>query len=434
MQPESKGVAVSKPFNVCVIGAGSSYTPELIEGFIDRRDELDLHSIRFVDIDPRRLDILANMAQRMFRHVGMDVPVQRFEDRRRSLDGADIVVSQLRVGGQAARQQDEKIPLQWGVIGQETTAPGGFIQGLRTIAVALDIAKDLRELAPNAWLINFTNPAGMVTEALLRHGHPKTIGVCNTPIGLEMGLAKRLGVERRELTLDYVGLNYLGWVRGASVGGDDVWPDLLRTIVAEGRERGDVAGFDPSLIELLGMLPSSYLRYYYHHRSMVEHARSAEHTRGEEVQAIESELLKMYEDEHLCTKPKLLERRGGAYYSTLAVAIIAALVNDKRELFIVNTHNHGAIPNMPGDVVSSMHHRCERRASTAYQGAPPEIGGLVQAVKAYELLAVEAGAREDRRAATPAMLAHPLVPDYDAAAEMLDVLLEANGAYLPQFG
>lgn len=427
---------MSKPLNVCVIGAGSSYTPELIEGFIDRRNELDLRSIRFVDIDRRRLDILANMAERMFRYAGMDVPVLRFEDRRRGIDGADIVVSQLRVGGQAARQQDEKIPLQWEVIGQETTGPGGFMKGLRTINVALGIANDIRELAPEAWLINFTNPAGMVTEALLRYGHRKTIGVCNSPIGLEMSLAQRLGVERRDLTVDYVGLNHLGWVRGASVGGTDVWPELLSTIVAEGRARGTVDGFDPSLIELLGMLPSGYLRYYYHRRSMVEHAHTAERTRGEEVQAIESELLKMYEDEHLCTKPKLLERRGGAYYSTLAVAIIASIVNDKRELFIVNTHNHGAIPNIAADVVveipSIIGANGARPLPTT--ALSPEIGGLVQAVKAYELLAVEAGVHGDRRAAIMAMLAHPLVPDYDTAAEMLDVLLEANGVYLPQFG
>jgi 6-phospho-beta-glucosidase len=177
---------MSKPLNICVIGAGSSYTPELIEGFINRRDELDLRSIRFVDIDRRRLDLLANMAERMFRYAGMNVPVQRYEDRRRGIDGADVVVSQLRVGGQAARIPDEKIPLQWGVIGQETTGPGGFMKGLRTIPVALGIASDVRELAPDAWFINFTNPAGMITETLLRYGHPKTIGVCNGPIGMEM--------------------------------------------------------------------------------------------------------------------------------------------------------------------------------------------------------------------------------------------------------
>ena len=426
---------MSRPINVCVIGAGSSYTPELIEGFIDRRDELQLQSVRFVDIDPRRLGILANMAERMFRYAAMAVPVQRFEDRRRGIDGADVVVSQLRVGGQAARMQDEALPLRWNVIGQETTGPGGFMKGMRTIPVALGIAQDMRELAPDAWLINFTNPAGMITEALLRYGYPRTIGVCTGPIGMEMSLAQRLEIDRRALTLDYVGLNQLGGVRGASVGGQDVWPDLLRAIVAEGRERGNIWGFDPSLIELLRMLPSSYLRYYYHHRDTVKHARTAEGSRGAEVLRIETELLKMYEDEHLCTKPKLLEKRGGAYYSTLAVAIIASIVNDKRELFIVNTRNRGAIPNLPDDVVVEM--PCIIGAQGAWPvptaPLPPEIGGLVQAVKAYELLAVEAGTHGDRRAATLAMLAHPLVPDYDAAAEMLDVLLEANGAYLPQF-
>ncbi len=426
---------MSKPINVCVIGAGSSYTPELIEGFIDRRDELDLRGIRFVDIDRHRLDILGNMTERMLKHAGLDVPVLRFEDRRQGIDGADIVVSQLRVGGQAARIQDEKIPLQWSVIGQETTGPGGFMKGQRTIPVALGIARDIEELAPDAWLINFTNPAGMITEALLRYGHAKTIGVCNGPIGMEMSLARKLEVDRRELVLDYVGLNHLGWVRGARVGGDDVWPDLLRGILAEGRERGSVGGFDPALIELLGMLPSGYLRYYYHHGKTVEHARTAEMTRGEDVARIEGELLKMYEDEHLCTKPKLLEKRGGAYYSTLAVAIIAAIVNDKRELFIVNTRNRGAIPNMPDDIVVEVPCIIGANGAWPIPTAPlqPEIGGLVQAVKAYELLSVEAGAHGDRRAAALALLAHPLIPDYEVAAEMLDVLIEANGAYLPQF-
>lgn len=421
---------------VSVIGGGSTYTPELVEGFIENQPELPVRRLTLMDIDERRLEILGALARRMVEAARVDLAIETTTDQKRAIDGSDFVVSQIRVGGMAARILDEAIPPRFGVVGQETTGPGGFAKALRTIPVALRIAQDIQSTAPGAFLLNFTNPAGLITEALSRYSPVRSIGLCNLPIGMEMRLSQRLGVERPRLRLDWVGLNHLNWTRGVVLDGEDIWPRVFAGEVEEARRtEGDGWGFPPDLLEALGMIPCGYLNYYYLHDRMLAKQRSAPQSRGEEVRKIEEDLMEMYRNPELREKPKLLEKRGGAYYSKAAVSLISAIANDKDEVHIVNTRNRGAIPDMPEDVVVEVPSRIGLAGAQpiATGPLPPEIRGLVQAVKAYEELTVVAGAEGDRRRALQALQAHPLVPSFEAAQGLLHELLAAHRAHLPQF-
>lgn len=427
---------MSEALKVSVIGGGSSYTPELMEGFIESLDQLPVRCIALMDIDSHRLEIVGGLARRMLRASQVPIDLQLTTDREEAIQGSDFVISQIRVGGMAARILDEKIPLQYGVIGQETTGPGGFAKALRTIPVALAIAGDIQRLAPRAILINFTNPAGLITEALCRYSGVNAIGLCNLPIGAEMGIAGRLGVNRRRIALDWVGLNHLNWIRGAALDGVDIWPQVFDGALEAAREN-PVEGwsFSPELLEGLGMIPCGYLNYYYNRDAILQRQKAAPRTRGEEVREIEAQLLDMYQDPDLHQKPALLEKRGGAYYSKAAVSLVSAIANHKNEVHILNTLNQGALPGLDRRAV------VELPSQVGAQGAkplpadpmPPEISGLVQAVKAYEEMAAKAGAEGDRRTALQAMLAHPLVPSFQVAKDLLEALLEAHRAYLPQF-
>lgn len=427
---------MEKDLKVCVIGGGSTYTPELVEGFLENLPELPVRRLVLMDIEERRLEVLAALARRMVQAARADLAVETTTDQKRAIEGSDFVVSQIRVGGMAARILDEAIPPRFGVVGQETTGPGGFAKALRTIPVALRIAEDIQSAAPGAFLLNFTNPAGLITEALCRHSPVQSIGLCNLPIGMEMRLSQRLGVARSRLRLDWVGLNHLNWTRGASLDGEDVWRRVFADAVEEARRsEGDGWDFAPDLLEALGMIPCGYLNYYYHHNRMLAKQTASPHSRGEEVRKIEEDLLEMYRNPELREKPKLLEKRGGAYYSKAAVSLISAIANDKDEVHIVNTRNRGAIPDLPHDVVVEVPSRIGRAGAQpiATGPLPPEIRGLVQAVKAYEELTVAAGVEGDRRRALQALHAHPLVPSFEAAQGLLDELLTAHRAYLSRF-
>lgn len=427
---------MSEAIKISVIGGGSSYTPELIEGFIESRKELPVTEISLMDIDERKLGIVGALAHRMVQAAAADISITTTNDRSKAIEGAAFVINQIRVGGMAARSLDESIPLKFDVIGQETTGPGGFAKALRTIPVALDIAKAIETHAPEAFLLNFTNPAGLITEALVKYSSVATIGLCNLPIGAEMRLSNRHNVERAKLKLDWVGLNHLNWIRGASVDGKPMWQEVFTAELNEARNREDDGwNFSAELLGMLQMIPCGYLNYYYHHDRVLEKQRKALKTRGETVQEIEDQLMKMYSDPDLKEKPKLLEQRGGAYYSKVAVSLISALANNKKEIHIVNTRNGDTIQELPPEVVVEV--PCVIDASGAHpipaEPLPPEIRGLVQAVKAYEELAVVAGVEGDRRKVLQALLAHPLVPSFPAAQGLSDALLHAHRAYLPQF-
>jgi 6-phospho-beta-glucosidase len=418
---------------ISVIGGGSTYTPELIEGLIHGQDDLPVSDVTLMDIDEERLSIVGGLADRMLRAAAADIRLQLTTNCKEAIEPADYVITQIRVGGLACRIQDEKIPLQFGVIGQETTGPGGFAKALRTIPVVLDIARDISELAPHARLINFTNPSGIITEALLKHTAVPTIGLCNSPVGFQRDIAGRLNVAPERVQLDYVGLNHLSWIRGVSLDGEDVLGQVLAGAVD--LARAGESPFSPDLLEALEMLPSYYLRYYYDHDQVLAEQRQAEKTRGQVVQDVEARLLELYADPDVRSKPDLLEKRGGAHYSTAALAVIRAVHQDTGQVQIVNTRNDGALPDLPPDVVVELRSRIDSSGAQALPVAPmpPAIRGLTQAVKAYEQLTIRAGVEGDEQAAVQALLAHPLVPSFAAAQGLWAAIKQANRAHLPQF-
>ena len=421
---------------VGVIGGGSSYTPELIEGFIKRRGELPVSRIVLMDIDRERLGVVGGLARRMVKRTGVETEVLLTTERQAALEGADFVITQIRVGGLEGRARDEKIPLEFGIIGQETTGPGGFAMALRTIPVMLDLAREMETLSPNGWLINFTNPSGLITEALNRHSQVQAIGLCNGPITMRHRIASALGVDGERIWLDYFGLNHLSWIRRAFLDGRDITADLLAEIAeTPGQTPLLDFDFDKTLIAALSLIPSGYLRYFYYTDRVLKQMQEAEKTRAEVVMEIDRELMELYKSPDLGEKPKVLEQRGGAWYSDVAVALISAMANDKNEVHIVNVLNRGALKGLPDEAV------VEVPALVNHSGAhplvigemPTTVRGLVQAVKTYEELTVEAAVAGSRQAALLALVAHPLVPTVDVAERLLDRILEANRAYLPQF-
>src|SRR6266480_2200074 len=367
---------------VAVVGGGSTYTPELVEGFVSRTDRLPVDELVLLDIDPERLAIVGALAERMVRAAGWSGTLSLTSDRAAALDGATYVIVQLRVGGQAARLRDETIPLRFGCIGQETTGPGGFAKALRTVPVVLELAERTAEIgAADAWVVDFTNPTGLVTQALLDQGH-RACGLCNVAIGVQRELAAHLHVEPSTIRLDHVGLNHLSWVRAVIVDGVDRLPELME----EAPEELTVAA-PIELVRALGAIPSSYLRYYYRTGEVLEHQRT-HRTRAEEVIEIEAGLLELYRDPTLAAKPKLLEERGGAWYSDAAAALVASLHAGSGDEQVVNVLNEGAIPNVPpGDVVE-LTCRVDRAGAFAKPTDPlaPVMLGLVQHAKAYERL------------------------------------------------
>src|SRR4249920_2456985 len=331
---------------VAVVGGGSTYTPELVEGFVTRSDRLPVDELVLLDIDRDRLGVVGGLAQRMVRRAGWPGTVGLTEEPREALEGADFVIVQLRVGGNQARFRDETIPLRFDCIGQETTGPGGFAKALRTVPVVLELAELTAQIgAPGAWFVDFTNPTGLVTQALLDEGH-RACGLCNVAIGFQREFARMFGVEPSRVTLDHVGLNHLTWEREIRVDGED----RLAALIAD----PPVDGFEGSPIELiraLGAIPSYYLHYYYRTADVLAHQRT-HRTRAEEVLEIEAGLLELYKDPTLDTKPKLLEERGGAWYSDAAAALVASLHAGTGDRQVVNVLNEGAIPNLPDtDVV-----------------------------------------------------------------------------------
>jgi 6-phospho-beta-glucosidase len=416
---------------VAVVGGGSTYTPELVEGFVTRADRVPVDDLVLLDVDPERLEVVGGLAGRMLAKVGYDGVLTLTGDRDQALEGADFVVVQLRVGGQAARYLDETIPPKFGCIGQETTGPGGFAKALRTVPVVLELAEETaRRGAPGAWFVDFTNPTGLVTQALLDQGH-RAIGLCNVAIGFQRRFAAAFGVEPERVELEHVGLNHLSWERAVRVDGVDRLPEILSTRIELVADETDMPA---ELIRALGAIPSYYLHYYYLTDEVIERQRT-ERTRAEEVMDIEAGLLELYRDPNLAEKPELLERRGGAFYSEAAAQLIASLHEGTGDVQVVNVRNDGALPDLPDDAVVEILARIDREGAHPIPLAPlaPEMLGLVEHVKAYERLAVQAAMTGDRTIALKALMTNPLVRDYRTAAPLLEALLEANRSHLPRF-
>ncbi|MET7637851.1 6-phospho-beta-glucosidase [Streptomyces sp. NPDC005438] len=417
---------------IAVVGGGSTYTPELVDGLARLGDRLPLTELVLIDPSAERLEPVGGLAQRILAHRGHPAKVVTTSELERGVDGANAVLIQLRVGGQQAREQDETWPLECGCLGQETTGAGGLAKALRTVPVVLDIAERVRESNPDAWIINFTNPVGIVTRGLLRAGH-RAVGLCNVAIHLQRTFAELLDLPPEKVHLDHYGLNHLSWALHARHGGpagEDLLPALLERHGTEIAERLKLP--EPVLREL-GVVPSPYLRYYYAHDEVVEKQRQGP-SRASEVAALERELLRMYQDPSLVTKPSLLAERGGAFYSEAAVALAASLLGaDDGGIQVVNGYNQGTFPQLPADAVieTPVHVTRQGPRPLPAPDLSPVFMGLISHVTAYEHLALDAANLGGRNRVYRALLAHPLVGQYDRAEALTDQLLAHNREYLP---
>lgn len=416
---------------LAVVGGGSTYTPELIDGFARLRDTLPIEELVLVDPAADRLELVGGLARRIFAKQGHPGVIRTTSDVDAGVADADAVLLQLRVGGQAARKQDETWPLECGCVGQETTGAGGLAKALRTVPVVLDIAERVRRTNPNAWIIDFTNPVGIVTRALLQAGH-KAVGLCNVAIGFQRKFAGLLDVAPGEVHLDHVGLNHLTWETGVRLGGpggEDILPGLLA-------EHGDAVAADlrmpREIVDRLGVVPSYYLRYFYQHDAVVEELRTKP-SRAAEVAAMERELLTMYGDPTLDEKPELLAKRGGAFYSEAAVDLAASLLGNGGSPYqVVNTLNNGTLPFLADDAVIEVQATVDGKGAVplSVPKLDPLYAGLIANVTGYEDLALKAALHGGRDRVFKALLAHPLVGQYAYAEQLTDRLIAHNREHL----
>jgi 6-phospho-beta-glucosidase len=429
-RPDVHVNTTEKDLKVVVVGGGSTYTPELIEGFASRSHGFAVDDLVLLDVDAERLGVVGGLARRILDRAGWHGRLVTTTVRDGALEGADFVLLQIRVGGQATRLIDETLPLRFGAIGQETTGPGGFAKALRTVPVVLEIAEAADRLAaPGAWIVDFTNPVGIVTQALLDDGH-RAIGLCNVAIGLQRWLAGRLGVSADQVDLEHSGLNHLSWERAVRVDGRDVLPSLIATDAA-----GLAAQVDSTeeRVRTLTAIPSYYLHYYDDTAGTLLAQRTGT-SRAEAVMAIEHDLLERYRDPNLAQKPKQLEERGGAFYSEAAVQLIASLHAGTGDVQVVDVRNAGALPEIADDEVVEVPARITRDGAVPLPQGPlhPEMAELIRRVKIYERLTIQAALSGDRAIALEALAANPLVPT-DAVSPLLEALLEANRSLLPRF-
>ncbi|MCK7386879.1 6-phospho-beta-glucosidase [Enterobacter cloacae] len=434
-----------KGLKLVVIGAGSSYTPELMEGIIKRQNEFPIRELWLVDIEDGRekMAIIAGLTRRMLEKNGLDIPVYETLDRTEALPGADFVCSQFRAGCQEARISDERISLKYDMIGQETNGLGGFANACRTIPIALAIAKEMEQLCPDAWLLNFTNPSGMVTEAILKYSKVKTVGLCNVPVIMQKVIASALGVsDINEFIMQVAGLNHFIFARHIFHEGKDKLPQVIE-LISEGNDPLVPKNIPPfkwpdRLLANMGMIPCPYLRYYYMSDDMYRQElgeAQGEGTRGEIVKELERELFEIYRNPELAEKPKALEGRGGQYYSDAACELMSAIYNDKRIIMHVNTRNYGAIAGLPDDCAVEVSSMITRSGPIPLnvEPFPEDVLRLIQLMKSFEQLTIEAAISGNRYTAWRALVINPLVKSGQLLENALDEVIEHNKALMPAF-
>jgi 6-phospho-beta-glucosidase len=420
---------------ISVIGGGSVYTPELVQSLLSLASELSLRELWLMDIDDDRLAKVGGLAQRLVLASGSPFSVVLSGSREEALKDSDFVLCQIRVGGITYRIKDELLCRRWGLAGQETIGAAAFANALRSVPVAISIAEDMRRLCPDAWLINFANPSGLLTEALQRHiPEIRSLGLCNNPINQRRKIASYLSVEPMDVRLKLLGLNHLTWLTGVKVKGEDAWPEVFRMYLDELEQDQDP--YCPAyLARALGAIPNSYLKYYYRNQRMVEGLANAPRTRGEIVSEIEGKLMALYADPNVTQVPPELAKRGGTFYSVAATQLIDALHNDLGLEYVVNVPNGGAAPGWPADWVCEMGCRVDASGAHPVEADPIPFSAqsLVYAMKAFEILTVEAAISGDRDKAVEALVANPIGPDADQAWPLLEDLLAENSDFLPRF-
>ncbi|MGF1727798.1 6-phospho-beta-glucosidase [Photobacterium nomapromontoriensis] len=429
---------------IAIIGGGSSYTPELIEGIIQRWKLIPLHEIALVDVEKghNKVEIIAGLTRRMLEHNGLsDVIVSVHFTPDEAIKGADYVLTQFRVGQLPARAADERLGLKYGLLGQETTGVGGFAKALRTIPVMLDIAKKVEELAPNAWIINFTNPAGIVTEAVSRYSNAKIIGLCNVPVTMHHMIATMLNADYNDIQLRFAGLNHMVWAHEVMLKGENVTDKVIEMLcdgAALTMNNIKEEPWSPEFLRALGAIPCPYHRYFYQTQTMLKDEikqAANEGTRAEQVMKVEQELFELYQDPDLDHKPEQLSFRGGSFYSEVAIELICAIHNNSGTRLVVNTTNNGTILGLPDDAAIETDCIIDRQGAhpLAFGHLPESMHGLTQQVKAFERLTIEAAVHGDKQAALLALVTNPLIGDAQLAQPILDDVLSINAEYLPQF-
>ena len=435
---------VEGKLKVVVVGAGSSYTPELIDGLIQRRAELPMTELWLLDIDEgwHKAEVIASLTRRMLEHANWPVRVELTKDRRAALAGADFVCSQFRVGCLDARIRDERIALKYGMLGQETNGLGGFTKAQRTIPATLAICREMEELCPDAWLLNFTNPSGMVTEAVLRHTKVKVVGLCNVPVLMQKGITEALGAQERDVTIQIAGLNHFVFARQVTHKGKDVMPEALELFL------DDHAAFNPKniphakwprkLLANRNQIPCPYLRYYFQSDDTYNHCvedAAKEGTRGEVVKALEEKLFDIYRNPALYTKPVELEGRGGQYYSDAACDLMSAIYNDKRTLMHVNTRNNGTISGLPDDCAIEVTSLITKAGPMPLNVAPfdDDTQAMLIRMKTFERFTIDAALTGNYQSALRALNLNPLVKTGEILEQALDETIRENIRYLPQF-
>ncbi len=435
---------MTKKVKIATIGGGSSYTPELMEGFIKRYHELPIKEIWLVDVaeGKAKQDIVGKMAQRMWDATPYDVTIHTTLDRQLALKDADFVTTQFRVGQLDARVKDERIPFSYGLLRQETNGAGGMFKAFRTIPIILEVVKDMKVLCPDAWLINFANPSGMVTEAIIRYGKwDKVIGLCNVPVMAKMGESDTLGIPKEDLIYKFAGVNHFHWHKVADKNGKDITLDLIDKLYEENsglpKNIFDVAFYKEQLVQMK-MIPCGYHRYYYRAEEMLKHGITEyenEGTRAQQVKKIEHDLFELYKDPNLNYKPKQLEERGGAYYSDAACETIASIYANKNTEIVVSTRNDGAIPDLPAECVVEVtaYVGAQGARNVAFGELPTAEKGWLQVMKAMELLTIEAAVTGDYATALQAFTINPLIQSGETAKQVMNELFIAHEAHLPQF-
>lgn len=414
---------------ITIVGAGSSYTPEILEKLSELREELPVTDIALTDINEERLNIVSGFCERYIKHLGLSVKLERTTDLNRALPGTDFVIVQIRVGGNAARINDEKIPLSFGLVGQETTGAGGFMKALRTIPAMLEIAHAVEKLCPDAWIVNYTNPTGIVAEAVNKYSNAKIAGLCAGGFNGRNWTAMGLDVDKDSVRYDLIGLNHLNFAYNITVKNKKLTPEQFRKVAVYRGEQ------DADLCVSIGALPSPYLQYYFHTAKRVKELQEKELCRAEEVLRVEKEVYADYADPSCETKPESIQKRGGGGYSEIALGLISAIYNDRDTWITVNVPNRGTVSWLPDDAVIET--ACIVNASgirpIQMEPAPAAVRGLIAAVKNYEQLAVEAAVTGSVELAELALLAHPLVGDWEVVKQLLPKLLEANRQWLKNF-
>lgn len=429
---------------IAIIGGGSSYSPELIEGIIQRWQQIPLHEIALVDVEKghNKVEIIAALTRRMLDHNGLsDVTVSVHFSPDEAIKGADYVLTQFRVGQLPARAADERLGLKYGLLGQETTGVGGFAKALRTIPVMLDIAKKVEQLAPNAWIINFTNPAGIVTEAVSRYSNAKIIGLCNVPVTMHHMIATMLNADYNDVQLRFAGLNHMVWAHEVMLKGENVTNKVIEMLcdgAALTMNNIKEEPWSPEFLRALGAIPCPYHRYFYQTQTMLQDEikqAANEGTRAEQVMKVEQELFELYQDPNLDHKPEQLSFRGGSFYSEVAIELVCAIHNNLGTRLVVNTTNNGAIIGLPDDAAIETNCIIDSQGAhpLAFGHLPDSMHGLTQQIKAFERLTIEAAVHGNKEAALLALVTNPLIGDAQLAQPILDDILRINAQYLPQF-